>query len=428
MTTIHQHVACTVCGCVCDDLKLTVEGERIVHAENACELAEWWYLRQNSVQRAAASVEGEDVSIDEALVRAAEILKASRAPLIYGLSRSSTEGQRAAVRLADVIGATIDTTASMCHAPSIMAIQQVGESTCTLGEVSNRADLVIYWGCNPVISHPRHLERYSLQPHGLFVDGAEQRRLVVIDTVHTKTADLADSFILLPPERDYETIAALRGLLRGLDVSTAAASAGLPIEDLQTLVDWMKGCQSGVVFFGLGLARPVIGHRNVEALLRLVSELNAYSPFYARRMRIPGDVTGADSVLCWQTGFPFAVNLHRGYPRYNPGEFSGEELLARQEVDACLFVGSEALKQFISPAVNHLLQIPMIHLDYPEEEPRLMPTVRFTTAVYGVHAKGTVYRMDEVPLPVPAVLPRTYPTDDEILTRLTNLILASGGA
>ena len=89
----------------------------------------------------------------------------------------------------------------------------------------------------------------------------------------------------------------------------------------------MKSCRSGVVFFGLGLSQSGMGHANVEALLRLVTELNAHTRFYARRCAVPGDVAGADSVLCWQTGFPFSVNLNRGYPRYSPGEYSANALL-----------------------------------------------------------------------------------------------------
>ena len=42
---------------------------------------------------------------------AGQILAKSRYPLIYGLSRSSTDGQRAAVRLADQLGAVLDTEA-----------------------------------------------------------------------------------------------------------------------------------------------------------------------------------------------------------------------------------------------------------------------------------------------------------------------------
>ena len=170
---VIEDFACTLCSCVCDDLRLSVSGGRIVRAENACRLAEPWLLNQDSARPSAAKVDGQPVSFDAAVRRAADILADSRYPLIYGLSRSSTEGQRAAVRLADQIGATIDTTASRGHAPSVMAVQQVGESTCTLGEVKNRCDLVIFWGCDPVETHPRHLERYAADCTGLFTRAAE---------------------------------------------------------------------------------------------------------------------------------------------------------------------------------------------------------------------------------------------------------------
>src|SRR6185312_14159783 len=116
-----ENIACTQCGCVCDDLRVSVENGRVVEAERACELAEPWFLAQGARQPAAATIDGMESPLEEALDRAAGILAHSRAPLIYGLSRSSTPGQRAASALADRLGATIDTTASLCHAPSIMA-------------------------------------------------------------------------------------------------------------------------------------------------------------------------------------------------------------------------------------------------------------------------------------------------------------------
>jgi formylmethanofuran dehydrogenase subunit B len=159
-----------------------------------------------------------------------------------------------------------------------------------------------------------------------------------------------------------------------------------------------------------------LGHRNVEALLRLVTELNAFTRFHARRMRIAGDVTGADSVLCWQTGFPFSVSLARGFPRYNPGEYSANEILERGEADACVLVGSEGVPQMSAAARRRLAAIPTIVLDHPTIASHVTPTVRFTTAVYGIHCAGTAYRMDEVPIPLWPVLPASYRSDEEILT------------
>jgi len=419
---VFDDVACTVCGCVCDDLQVTVEGDRITQAVGACHLAEPWFLGQDTKEPAVASIDGQPAALETAIDRAAEILADARSPLIYGLSRSSTEGQRAAVRLADRIGACIDTTASLCHAPSIMAIQTVGESTSTLGEIKNRSDLVLFWGVDPGKSHPRHFERYSVDPVGQLVpQGRKGRTVVVLDVRRTESAEQADVFIPLEKGRDFEAIWALRSLLRGAPIDSGH-SLGTSLEALTDLAERMKACRSGVVFFGLGLSRTGLGHLNVEALLRMVTDLNAYTRFYARRMRIPGDVTGADSVLCWQTGYPFSVNLCRGYPRYNPGEYSANELLERGEVDACLFVGSEGIAPMSAPARARLRHLPTVTLDHPTVEPAIAAHIRFTTGVYGIHLPGTAYRMDEVPIPLRPVLPNRYPSDAEVLNRIQQRI------
>ncbi|MGC3970112.1 MAG: hypothetical protein QM775_23130 [Pirellulales bacterium] len=165
-----RDIACTVCGCVCDDLRATVDGGRITAFEPHCPLHAAWFVRDNIPAPADhATIDGRPASLADAATAAARILRQAKNPLIYGLSRSSTPGQRSAVHLADVAGALIDTTASTCHGNSIIALQTVGESTCSLGEVRNRCDLVIYWGANPAVSHPRHMERYSLEPTGQFV-------------------------------------------------------------------------------------------------------------------------------------------------------------------------------------------------------------------------------------------------------------------
>jgi formylmethanofuran dehydrogenase subunit B len=148
--------------------------------------------------------------------------------------------------------------------------------------------------------------------------------LVVADVRRTATAELADLFLPIEPGRDFEALWALRALVRGHSFPRAV-NLGAPLEVLADLAQRMKGCRCGVVFFGLGLSHN--GNRTVEALLRLVTDLNDHARFYARRMRVSGDVAGADSVLAWQTGYPFSVNLARDYPRFNPGEFTAAEML-----------------------------------------------------------------------------------------------------
>jgi formylmethanofuran dehydrogenase subunit B len=67
-------------------------------------------------------------------------------------------------------------------------------------------------------------------------------------------------------------------------------------------------------------------------------------------------------------------------------------------------------------------ELPTIVLDPSVETQDFTPTVLFRTAVYGIHRPGTAYRMDEVPIPLKAVLPTELPADAEVLTALVQRI------
>lgn len=414
---VFDDVACTVCACVCDDLRITVREGRIVDYQPFCSRVGNWFEQQNANSFPPAFLNGNECSRDQAIAHAAVVLREARSPLFYGLSRSSTEGQRAALALAEELGATIDTTASEGHAPSIIALQQVGESTCSLGEIRNRADLVIYWGSDPLQWQPRHLERYSTRSGMLTPNGRADRTLVVIDSERTQTADVADLYLSIQPGHDFEAIWTLRGLIRGIEPEPGRIT-GLPVDQLRDLASRMRNCRCGVIFFGYGLVLQPNGSHNVQALLQLVSELNQFTRFHARRMRVAGDVSGADSVLCWQTGYPFAVNLARGYPRYCPDDYSAVHTLESGEADVAVLIGSACVEKFPDRALEHLKRIPTILLEHPFGQLPFTPTIRITTAIYGIHRRGTAYRMDEIPIPLRPVLASNDPSDDEVLRKI----------
>ena len=71
------------------------------------------------------------------------------------------------------------------------------------------------------------------------------------------------------------------------------------------------------------------------------------------------------------------------------------------------------------PRGTYLEEIPTIVLDNPTVRSSFIPTVQFTTAIYGIHETGTAYRMDEVPIPLQAVLPSRFPTDQRVLTQIS---------
>jgi formylmethanofuran dehydrogenase subunit B len=417
-TRVVEHATCTFCGCVCDDIDLTVQGSRITKAKNACVLGKAWFLEhQPDETRPEALIGGEPATAEAAIEEAARILEAARYPVVYGLSDTTVEAQRVAVEIADRIGACLDTTTSVCHGPSGIAFQAVGEPTCTLGEIKNRADMVIFWGGNPAESHPRHFTKYSVTPKGMYIpNGRKDRYVVLVDVRRTPSARAADLFLQVRPGRDFELLWALRGLVKGVPIDAdIEAETGIPLATLEALVERMKRARFGVFLFGMGLSMTRGKHYNAAAILALARDLNHFTRFLAKPMRGHGNVTGADNVVSWSTGYPFGVNLGRGYPRFNPGEYTTVDLLARGEADAALIVSADPAANFPQAAIEHLRRIPTIVLDPALSATARIARVAITTATYGINVAGTVYRMDDVPIRLRPALPSGYPSDEAVL-------------
>src|SRR5262245_64987055 len=166
--------------------------------------------------------------------------------------------------------------------------------------------------------------------------------MVLVDIRETPSVKAADIFLQVRPTKDFELITALRAIIKGQPVDPAlVAETGLTMEQVHDFADRMKKARFGVLFFGMGLSMTRGKHMNSAAVLSLVAELNAFTKFVAMPMRGHGNVTGSDMVMRWSTGYPFGVNLCRGYPRYNPGEFSTVELLVSGENDEWLMLGSD---------------------------------------------------------------------------------------
>jgi formylmethanofuran dehydrogenase subunit B len=429
---IVEDATCTFCGCVCDDMTLKVQGHQILEAKGACVLGKAWFLNHEVEDRPACLIEGRPATLDEGIERAARILTQARYPIIYGLSDTTCEAQRVAVGIGDWIGGNVDTTTSVCHGPSGMAFQGVGEVTCTLGEIRNRGDLIIFWGGNPAESHPRHFTKYSLMPKGMFVpNGRKDRTCVVIDVRKTKSAKAADIFLQVKPRKDFEALWTLRALAKGLELNAAdvEAETGIALSVWQDLMDRMKRARFGVILFGMGLTMTRGKHVNSEALLALTRDMNAYTRFVCKPMRGHGNVTGADNVVSWRTGYPFGVNLSRGYPRFNPGEYTTADTLARGEADAAMIIASDPMSNFSQAAREHLARIPYIALD-PKETPTTRgATVAFCTSTYGINTGGTVYRMDDVPIPLRPAFESPNPSDLDVLSGIERRVreLKGGG-
>lgn len=418
-------VVCPFCGSLCDDLEVDVQNNKVVTVYNACTIGTKKFFSANELghrfTKPMLRKDGKLVPIkwDEAIERAAKILVEAERPLMYGFSSTSNEAIGVGFEVAEEIGAVLDQTASVCHGPSVLAIQDVGRSAATLGEIKARADVIIYWGSNPSAAHPRHMSRYSMFVRGFFRErGAKERTLIIIDPRNTEAAKLADIYIQVEQGKDYELVSALRAALRGVDIPDKVA--GVPKEKILELLNILKNAYFGVLFFGMGLTQTFGRHRNINNAINLVRELGSYTKWIISPMRGHYNVSGAGTVWTWQTGYPFAIDFARGYPRYNPGEYCANDVLVNGEADAALIMASDPGAHFPAVSVAHLAKIPLIAIDCHITPTTEIADLILPPAMVGIETEGTAYRMDLVPIKLRKVI---NPSDDclpdeEILKRI----------
>ncbi len=490
--SVVKSVTCPVCGCLCDDIELIIEDGKVSQIKNGCAMCESKFLNYTSEHRTKTPLirkEGKlvPVSYEEAIHKSTEILANASYPILYGWSSTDCEAQRVGVELAEEVGGVLDNTAVVCHGPSILGVQEVGIPTATLGQIRHRADLIIYWGCDPWSAHPRHLERYTSFTEGRFeasewtsylnkvkasvgmkkrssaarrkglqcestetvsdnkppanlnmpthftcvtepsatlnkecMHTCEQgRKLIVVDVRKTMTAKAADYFIQVKPGKDFEIMQAIRALVKEQELDVDEVG-GVSVEYLEELVDVMINCQFGVIFFGMGLTQSAGKFRNIENAISLIRDLNARTKFVIIPMRGHFNVTGANTVFTWQSGYPYAIDFSLGFPQYNPGETTVVDILLRKESDAALVIASDPVSNFPRKAAEHLVKTPLIVIDPHMNVTSMVGDVVFPSSIVGIEKEGTAYRMDHVPLPLKKVVepPEGILSDEEILRKI----------
>jgi formylmethanofuran dehydrogenase subunit B len=423
---VVSDVTCLSCGCLCDDIVLTVHGSYITTAENACGQGREWFLADHEHGAAPdATIENRPVSVDQAIERAAQLLAEARRPIILGLTQTTLEAQAAAISLADRTGAFVLPSNASTSLPRVLAFQRIGRVSASLGEVKNRADVVVFWGVDPLTTHPRHWERYSVEPRGRLVPGGRSDRTVLVaDVTKTASAALADHFLPLRKDAEFETICIVRGLIKGLsfDDSVIEAQTGIEPTTLRGSAETLRQARYGALFFGPGLGREERNDQTVEALSALVRDLNATARFVALPMGGPGNGSGIESVLAWQTGYPIAVDLSQGYPQFSLDQRDPGESFACGEFDVALIVADDLKAARSSPSLCALDRIPRILVAPSATLSDEGSGVGLATATVGVHTEGTVMRSDGVTLPLRSALKVSRPTDRDLLQRIENRV------
>jgi formylmethanofuran dehydrogenase subunit B len=376
-------VTCLGCGCACDDIEIILDGGRIAEARGACELGTRWFGDGRVPSRAL--VDGQDASMDACVAAIARQLQEATSLLVYLAPDLSCEAQREAIAIADRLRARVESVTSSAAMHGILAAQERGRAGATLGEIRNRADVMVFWGVDPAVAYPRYVTRYAPDPVGVHVPRGRADRLVIaVDVGDARGPADADRRVSVAPALEVATLTAAR------------AGAG-------DLAAWLR---SGKYVVIVADGEAMNGDRGrADALNALAQSLNDHTRCALSVLRGGGNRSGADACLTWQTGYPAAVDFSRGVPRYRPHD--------RVEPDVVLVAGAWDRVPAGVAQRRHGERLAIIG-------PRASAhpsAFAIDTGVAGIHEDGTAIRMDDVPLPVRRVVPGP-PTAREVLQRL----------
>jgi formylmethanofuran dehydrogenase subunit B len=390
-----ESVTCLGCGCGCDDLTVQVKNDRILDVSPTCPVARAWF-GDGSVP-VAITRGGTPASLEQAIEGAASTLADSAGRvLVYIGPELSSQAQRTALAIADLLRARVDTATSRPAAAGLLAAQRRGRAGATLAEIRNRADVILFWAVDPRDRYPRFISRF-VDASGTHVPlGRKGRRVIAVSVGADRGPPGADMELAIAPSEEIDALSVMRGTVIGNTLGSLSATLQMAAKAAKILSE----AKYGVLVHEAEPAGEVSNPLRAEGLIALTQALNGPTRAALCSLRAGGNRSGAESVLTSQTGYPMAVDFSQGFPRYGPGNRALEAL---GDIAAVLVAGS--VTELTTEAAAALGKVPTIVIG-PRASQAPFPTrIAIDTGVAGIHEAGTGYRMDEIPLPLRPPLP-----------------------
>lgn len=397
------NATCPACGLLCDDIR--IEGAT---AHNACAKGIAFFTQ--TIANPQPLVSGKPATLEEAVKRAAEILKQSQRPVIAGLS-TDIHGMRALTPLAAKLKADLQHINQASLQRNMQAMQSAGWFTTTLSEVKNRADVIVCIGTDIVTHNPRFFERFVWVKDAMFTDPSARKIVYLGGEKLDKTPGREDAWAL--PSRPTlegssrgaadlpDILAALNALLLNKPLK-ADTVAGIAMADLQKLAETLKQAKYAVLTWAAKDLDFPHASLAVQQITNIVGTLNQTT----RAAGLPlggsdGDYS-INNVHAWQTGKVLS-DMQNAKP------------------DAQIWVNS-----YNADAPPSLSEVPTIVLgntNTPNMSWFSHADVFIPVATPGLDCSGTMMRVDSsISLPLKQVRESGLPTLAEVVRKLEALL------
>ena len=419
-----QRCTCTVCPLLCDDILITAN-----RVEQACGhgretiLAALANDERPGAQPAEASENDQLLGRETATTRASVLLSSARRVLITGLANATLEAITAACDLAETLGAAVDAGLPESARAAGPTIARAGEVTAAFEELRDRADLVIFWCCDPTESHPRFIERFVAPP---LADG-RQRRTIAIGSGSVMPG--ASTHRHLPLARDLAV-----ELARCLHLRIAGRHApdtldGPLASDSSQLHDAIRSATCVAIVTG-DAADPVgLEAWSIVHLVRTIAhERQAFQiPLGAGLAAGGANAAGAAAACTWRYGAAGAIACADPMGSlFLPGEADARRLIDRSEVDAVVILGrlSGPLEQAIADRGDAVSLVRISDAAEMSRQPAAR-TIHLRCASLTTATTGTMLREDGRRVVLAPSRQSTLPQMRERLADLTGAVRQS---
>src|SRR2546421_2073707 len=251
-----------------------------------------------------AWIDGRPVPLQAAAAEAANLLSASRLPIIAGLG-TDVEGARAAIRLAAQVGGVIDHMHSRVLLRDLDVAREAGMIVTTPNEAGVRADTLLVVGPGLDAAWPElHDRLMARRPAPEFTDAAGRR---VVRLCPGRQVDRPDGEVVIG--RAPKDLPALLAALR----ASVAGRRSRKLHDapaIERLAGEPRPARFGVAIW----SAAELDVLTVEMLCGLVNDLHQSTRFSRLPLMPGGDAAGVLEVCGWMTGFPMRTAFSRGGP------------------------------------------------------------------------------------------------------------------
>jgi len=432
-----KRFTCSGCSLLCSDIIVKSDGLFVSEVIGACLKGKERFDQvsaQNRITNPMIRKDGElkEVSWDEAIKKATEIIKNSSIPLLYGFSNVTCEAQEAGIKLAQEINGFIDSNASICQGKFLNKAKNLGINLTTITEIINKGDLIILWGANPAETIPRLLNKVLFSRGKFRMTGREIKTLVIIDPIKTasfQVMGVRDLALIVEPNKDIDLIRMLKEECCSADSIPSEGVAGIDKDDLKRLLLHLTGAENGVIILGQGVIQPHSDYDLVEELLELLQMINERQE------------KGRISLLLMGGHFNMAGFDHvalSSFGAFGKLEFKNNQLvktedtlvskIEEEDFDSSIIVGTDPISHLPYSLSSKLAKKPLILLDNHSTATSYIAEVVLPTAITGIESSGLAYRLDQVPVELNKIVnpPNNLPSDEELLNRLYGLLNKGG--